>query len=68
MNNMIQVKKASKYGKYFLLLAAASIVSFMWSSKSGHSSILPAVPQAHADVPSDYGFGDGNDDDGADCP
>lgn len=66
MNDMVQVKKASKYGRYFLFLVLASLVSFIWPSKNdGQSSILPTVPQAHADVPTG---GDGGDsDDGGDC-
>ncbi len=67
---MVQVKKMSKYGKYFLVIALASVVSFIWPSKnSGQSSLLPTVPQAHADVPGGSipdpggdGGGDGDDD------
>lgn len=71
---MIQVKKASKYGKYFLFLALASLVSLMWPSKNEQSSVLPTVPQAHADVPSGDATvpasernSDDCDSDGGDC-
>ncbi|MDP2664477.1 MAG: hypothetical protein Q8O97_00685 [bacterium] len=65
---MVQVKKATKYGKYFLFLAVASMVTFIWSSKSSQSSFLPTVPHAQADVPggSDTSSDDGCDD-GGDC-
>ena len=55
------MKKISKYGKYFVFLALASAVSFVWSSKdSVQSSLLPSIPQAHADVPVVPGDGQGD--------
>jgi len=66
---MVQVKKAIKYGKYFVFLALASAVSFIWPSKdSVQSSLLPTIPQAHADVPtSSDSDSDCDCDDGGDC-
>ena len=64
---MVQVKKATKYGKYFLFLALASAVSFMWSSKQGQNTLLPTVPHAQADVPTGTGTGDGDCDSAGDC-
>jgi hypothetical protein len=66
---MVQVKKASKYGKYFFFLMVAAIVSFFWPSKSGHTALTPSVPHAFADAPSggiDSGDCDGGGGDG-DC-
>ena len=69
---MVQVKKVTKYGKYFVFLALASVVALVWPSKSGQNSFVPTVPQAQADVPvgsdtSSDGDGDGDCDDGGDC-
>ncbi len=70
---MVQVKKASKYGKYFLFLALTFVVSLVWSSKNeqgGQSNILPPVPHAYADVPGSAGTGssdDGGGGGGGDC-
>jgi len=67
---MVQVKKISKYGKYFVFLVLVSAVSFIWPSKdSVQSSLLPSIPQAHADVPTgDSGDSDDCDGDGdGDC-
>ncbi len=49
---MVQIKKASKYGKYFFFLVLASVISFVWPSKNnGQTGISPSIPHAHADVP-----------------
>ncbi len=71
----VKVRKITKYSKYFLLLAVASLVSWVLPEKSGSSLLSDVsrggvIPVAHADVgpgsnPGDDG-GDGCDD-GGDC-
>lgn len=63
----IKVKKITKYSRYFLLIAVASIVSLVVADRSsGNLSNIPqggVVPTAHADVP---GGGDTSGDDAGD--
>lgn len=62
---MVQIKKITKYSKYFLFLAVASLASFVLAERSGGSlSDIPyggVVPVVYADVPGgdgDAGAGD----------
>jgi len=68
----VRVKKVTKYSKYFLFLAIASVASWVSFERSAGTLVdVPhggTVPVVNADVPSDGGGGGGSSDsDGADC-
>lgn len=71
----IKVKKVTKYSRYFLLLAVASLASLVLAERSGGSlsdtSQGGVIPIVHADAPGgdsgDSGDGDAGSGGGSDC-